>query len=102
MRKKDHKNNSKEYKPIKKANKFLRDNFAPNPTKSFSVLGIIGTTIGTILNFFILIMVRPIAFAFSGVFYKKGEHPAWVGSALYTLFFFGILGLFSIGLSAFF
>ena len=85
---------NKSYRAAKVGGKFIRDNFAPNPTKSFDMLGMLGKILGAIINFFILIIVRPIAFAFSGVFYKKGKHPAWVGSVLYTMFFIGTMGLF--------
>ena len=90
------------YRFTKRSGKFIRDNFAPNPTESFGVLGILGKILGVIVNFIILIIVRPIAFAFSGIFYKKGEHPAWVGSVLYTVFFVGIMGVFGAAISSFF
>ena len=90
------------YRFTKRSGKFIRDNFAPNPTESLGILGILGKILGAIINFIILIIVRPIAFAFSGAFYKKGEHPAWVGSVLYTVFFICIMGVFGAVISSFF
>lgn len=41
------------YKFAKTSGKFIRDNYAPNPTESLSVFGIIGKIIGLIINYLI-------------------------------------------------
>ena len=87
---------------LKNAGKFIRDNFTPNPTKILEAFGFIGKMLGAIFNFIIFKILCPLAFGITGVFYKRGKHPAWVGSFLYTLFFLGIAGLVSTGISAFF
>ena len=90
------------YNFIKKIGKFIRDNFTPNPTKILEALGFVGKTIGTILNFVIFKILCPLAFGITGIFYKKGKQPAWVGSFLYTLFFIGLAGLVSSGITSLF
>ena len=39
------------YRFTKRSGKIIRDNFAPNPTESLSVFGIIGKAIGFIINY---------------------------------------------------
>ena len=87
------------YKTAKKVGKFVRENCAPNPTESFGVFGMVGKIIGAAINVIISWIVHPVAYEATGTVYKKGKHPAWVGSVLYTLIFIGIMGLIGTGIS---
>ena len=89
------------YKFTKRSGKFIRDNFAPNPTESLSVFGIIGKAIGFIINHLIAKPVYWITFGLVGKLYNKEKHPAWLGSVMYTALFIGIMGLLGAGISLF-
>ena len=85
----------------KRSGKFIRDNFAPNPTESLGVFGVIGKAIGFIINYLIAKPVYWITFGLVGKLYNKEKHPAWLGSVMYTALFIGIMGLLGAGISLF-
>ena len=89
------------YKFTKKSGKFIRDNFAPNPTESLCAFGIIGKVIGFIINYLIAKPVYWLTFGLVGKLYDKEKHPAWLGSIMYTVFFIGIMGLLGTVISLF-
>lgn len=89
------------YNFAKTGGKFIRENFAPDPTESLSALGIIGKVIGYIINYLIAKPVYWLAFGLVGMIYNKEKHPAWIGSILYTLIFLGVMGLLGKGISSF-
>ena len=72
----------------------------PIQQESFSIFGTIGKIIGAAINVIISWIVHPVAYEATGTVYKKGKHPAWVGSAIYTLFFVGIMGVLGMGISS--
>ncbi len=89
------------YRFTKRSGKFIRDNFAPNPTESLGVFGVIGKAIGLIINYLIAKPVYWITFGLVGKLYNKEKHPAWLGSVMYTVLFIGIMGLLGAGISLF-
>ena len=89
------------YRFTKRSGKFIRDNFAPNPTESLGVFGVIGKAIGFIINYLIAKPVYWITFGLVGKLYNKEKHPAWLGSVMYTALFIGIMGLLGEGISLF-
>ena len=89
------------YRFTKRSGKFIRDNFAPNPTESLGVFGVIGNAIGFIINYLIAKPVYWITFGLVGKLYNKEKHPAWLGSVMYTVLFIGIMGLLGAGISLF-
>ena len=89
------------YRFTKRSGKFIRDNFAPNPTESLGVFGIIGKVIGFVINYLIAKPVYWLTFGLVGKIYNKEKHPAWFGSVMYTMFFMGIMGLLNIVISLF-
>ena len=89
------------YRFTKRSGKFIRDNFAPNPTESLGVFGIIGKAIGFIINYLIAKPVYWLTFGLVGKLYNKEKHPAWLGSVMYTALFIGIMGLLGAGISLF-
>ena len=89
------------YKFAKTSGKFIRDNYAPNPTDSLSAFGIIGKIIGFIINYLIAKPVYWLTFWIVGKIYNKDNHPAWVGAVLYTVFFIAIMGLIGAIISLF-
>ena len=89
------------YRFTKRSGKFIRDNFAPNPTESLGVFGVIGKAIGFIINYLIAKPVYWITFGLVGKLYNKEKHPAWLGSVMYTVLFIGIMGLLGAGISLF-
>ena len=90
------------YKWASKAGGFARDKFAPNPTKIFDALGWFGKLIGSALKVALSRLVHWGVYRATGSIYKKGKHPAWVGSVIYTLLFIGMMGLLSVGISSVF
>ena len=91
----------KKYRFTKRSGKFIRDNFAPNPTESLGVFGVIGKAIGFIINYLIAKPVYWITFGLVGKLYNKEKHSAWLGSVMYTVLFIGIMGLLGAGISLF-
>ena len=84
---------------MKKGCKIIRDNFAPDPTEALGIFGKVGKIIGFLFNFLISKPVHWLIFKFVGAICKKGKHPAWVGSVLYTLIFLLAMGLMREGIS---
>lgn len=93
---------NKKYKFTKKAGSFAREKFAPNPTKSLDAFGWVGKIIGSALNAVLSRFIHVATYKTTGTIYKKGRHPAWVGSVIYTLVFIGMMGLLSAGVSTVF
>ena len=89
------------YRFTKRSGKFIRDNFAPNPTESLGVFGVLGKAIGFIINYLIAKPVYWITFRLVGKLYNKEKHPAWLGSVMYTVLFIGIMVLLGAGISLF-
>ena len=80
------------YKFTQSGGKFIRDNLAPNPTEALTFFGLIGKIIGIVLNFFIAILIHVFSFGLVGLIYKRGKHPAWVGSLMYTIVYLSLMG----------
>ena len=89
------------YKFAKTSGKFSRDNYAPNPTESLGVFGIIGKVIGFIINYLIAKPIYWLTFGLVGKIYDKERHPAWLGAVLYTVCFIVIMGLLGVVISLF-
>ena len=89
------------YRFTKRSGKFIRDNFAPNPTESLGVFGIIGKVIGFAINHLIAKPVYWLTFGLVGKIYNKEKHPAWLGAIMYTVCFIVIMGLLGVAISLF-
>lgn len=83
----------KNYNKFKKINKFIRNKFSSDPFKSFNDKGINGKILNKLGNKIIDKPVRKIAYFTTGIFYNPKKHNPIIGSILYTLLFFAILGL---------
>lgn len=89
----------KSYRVIRSCGKFIRNNFALDPTKALHVFGMIGKIIGLIINYVIAKPIHWIVFGLVGLVYQKDKHPRWVGALLYTAYFIFVMGLLSMSVS---
>lgn len=91
--------NYKTYGMVQKTNSFLRDKLSPDPTKALKVFGIIGKVIGFIINHIIAFPIHLIAFAITGLFYRRGRDIPYKGSFIYTIVFVGVMGIVALIIS---
>lgn len=75
------------YGGVKKVNGVLRDKLSPNAGEPFKVFGIIGEILCCFFNLIIVIPIRFIAFAITGLFYDKAHDKPYKGSFIYTFCF---------------
>ena len=84
---------------VQKTNSFLRDKLSPDPTKALKVFGIIGKVIAFIIKHIIALPIHLIAFAITGLFYRRGRDIPYKGSCIYTIVFIGVMGLVTLIIS---
>ena len=90
---------SKGYNFIKLIGKFSRDKFAPDPTKSLDKFGPKGKVIGKLFNKLTAKSIHKVSFALTGLAYDNKKHPLWVGSLIYTVWFFVVVILLGLIIS---
>lgn len=99
MKRMKRKYNHKIYRLVQKGNKILRDKLAPDPGAKFKRHGTPGKVIGWLFNKLIAKPAHIIAYAFVGLFYHKDKQTPYVGSFLYVLVYFLVMGLIVVSLT---
>ena len=83
------------YSGVKKTNGILRDKLSPSVGEPLKVFGIIGQILCWLLNLIIVIPLRALAFAITGLFYNKRTDKPYKGSFIYTGCFILLMFLFA-------